>query len=38
MADQRKEIKFHKSMTADKRNENFAYSAKNITENKIQGL
>lgn len=38
MADQRKEIKFHKSMTADKRNENFAYSAKNIPDIKSQGL
>ena len=38
MADQRKEIKFHKSMTADKRNENLAYLAKNIPDIKSQGL
>lgn len=38
MADQRKELKFHKSMTADKRNENFAYLAKNIPDVKSQGL
>ena len=38
MADQRKEIKFHKSMTADKRNENFAYLATNIPDTKSQGL
>lgn len=38
MADQRKELKFHKSMTADKRNENFAYLTKNIPDIKSQGL
>ena len=38
MADQRKEIKFNKSMTADKRNENFAYLAKQIADVSADGL
>lgn len=38
MADQRKELKFHKSMTADKRNENFAYFAKGLADVSADGL
>lgn len=38
MADQRKEIKFHKSMTADKRNENFAYLRKQVADVSASGL
>ena len=38
MADQRKELKFHKSMTADKRNENFAYLAKGLADVSADGL
>lgn len=38
MSDVKKEIKFNKSMTVDKRDENFAYLRKNIAEVKTPGM
>lgn len=38
MADQRKEIKFYKSMLGDKRNENFAYLSKQVADVSSDGL
>ena len=38
MSDVKKEIKFNKSMTSDKRDENFAYLRKNILPIKSEGL